>query len=173
MTKINKISLFVAGILAMPFAVSAAELSHSFNSPSFSGTGYSSHVLTLNQLETQAKDKNKAAADALQAKIESAAANSPEARFLASLESRVYAQLAKQLTDSMFGGATPCTSQTSCGILPDLGGNTVKWRMSNPAIIDPKTNRPEPEGMIVIEIQNNSISTQYTKMMVPSGTFYF
>lgn len=173
MTKINKISLFVAGILAMPFAISAAELSHSFSSPSFSGSGYSSHVLTLNQLETQAKDKNKAAEDALKAKMESEAANTPEARFLASLESRVYAQLAKQLTDSMFGGATPCTSQTSCGILPDLGGNTVKWRMSNPAIIDPKTGRAEPEGMIVIEIQNNTNLSQYTKMMVPSGTFYF
>ena len=172
MKKINKISLIIAGILVIP-SIFAAELQHNFSSPAFSGVGYSSHVLTLNQLETQAKDKNKAAAEALQAKIESAAANSPEARFLASLESRVYAQLAKQLTDSMFGGATPCTSQTQCGILPDLGGNTVKWRMSNPAIIDPKTNRPEPEGMIVIEIQNNSISTQYTKMMVPSGTFYF
>lgn len=172
MKKINKISLIIAGILVIP-SLFAAELQHSFNSPSFSGTGYSSHVLTLNQLETQAKDKNKAAAEALQAKIESEAANTPQARFLASLESRVYAQLAKQLTDSMFGGATPCTSQTSCGILPDLGGNTVKWRMSNPAIIDPKTNRPEPEGMIVIEIQNNSNPLQYTKMMVPSGTFYF
>lgn len=173
MNKINKYTLIIAGILAMPVATSAAELSHSFNSPSFSGTGYSSHVLTLNQLETQAKDKNKAAADALKAAAENAAANSPEARFLASLESRVYAQLAKQLTDSMFGGATPCTSTSQCGILPDLGGNTVKWRMSNPAIIDPKTHQPEPEGMIVIEIQSNTNLNQYTKMMVPSGTFYF
>jgi hypothetical protein len=45
--------------------------------------------------------------------------------------------------------------------------------MSNPAIIDPKTGRAEPEGMIVIEIQNNTNLSQYTKMMVPSGTFYF
>ena len=173
MNNINKNSLLTIGILMMPFAISAAELSHTFSSPSFSGIGYSSHVLTLNQLETQAKDKNKAAAEALQAKIETEANNTPEARFLASLESRVYAQLAKQLTDSMFGEGATCTSQTQCGILPDLGGNKVTWRMSNPAIIDPKTNRPEPEGMIVIEIQNNSKLDQYTKMMVPSGTFYF
>ena len=29
----------------------AAELQHSFNSPAFSGVGYSSHVLTIDQLE--------------------------------------------------------------------------------------------------------------------------
>ena len=173
MNKINKISLIVAGIFVMPIAVSAAELSHSFSSPSFSGTGYSSHVLTLNQLETQAKDKNKAAADALKAKIESEAANTPEARFLASLESRVYAQLAKQLTDSMFGEGATCNSTVQCGILPDLGGNKVTWRLSSSAITDIKTGRPEPDGMIVIEIQNLANPTQYTKMMVPSGTFYF
>ena len=39
----------------------AAELQHNFNSPSFSGIGYSSHVLTIKQLEDQAKEKNKAA----------------------------------------------------------------------------------------------------------------
>ena len=173
MNKINKHTLIIAGILMVPFAVFSAELSHSFSSPSFSGSGYSSHVLTLNQLETQAKDKNKAAADALKAKIESEAANTPEARFLASLESRVYAQLAKQLTDSMFGEGATCNSTVQCGILPDLGGNKVTWRLSSSTIIDIKTGRPEPDGMIVIEIQNLANSTQYTKMMVPSGTFYF
>ena len=172
MTKITK-TLILSGILAMPFAVSSAELSHSFSSPSFSGTGYSSHVLTLNQLETQAKDKNKAAAEALQAKIESAAANTPEARFLASLESRVYAQLAKQLTDSMFGEGATCTSTVQCGILPDLGGNKVTWHLSSTSNVDPVTGRPEPAGMIVLDIQNNSNPSQRTIMYVPSGTFYF
>ena len=38
----------------------SAELQHNFSSPSFSGIGYSSHVLTIHQLETQARDKNKA-----------------------------------------------------------------------------------------------------------------
>ena len=33
----------------------AAELVHQFNSPAFNGVGYSSHVLTIEQLETQRK----------------------------------------------------------------------------------------------------------------------
>jgi dTDP-4-dehydrorhamnose reductase len=65
--------------------VNSAELVHIFNSPSFSGVGYSSHVLTLQQLETQAKDKNKAAADALKAKQERDSLNTPQAKFKANL----------------------------------------------------------------------------------------
>ena len=33
--------------------VSATELVHQFNSPAFSGMGYSSHVLTIEQLEAR------------------------------------------------------------------------------------------------------------------------
>ena len=65
--------------------VSAAELQHNFSSPSFSGIGYSSHVLTIHQLETQAKDKNKSAADAIKAKAESDALNTPQEKFKANL----------------------------------------------------------------------------------------
>ena len=45
-------SAFLAG------TATAAELCHTFSSPSFSGMGYSSHILTLKQLEDQQKEKN-------------------------------------------------------------------------------------------------------------------
>ena len=64
-------------------SVRAGEMVHQFNSPAFSGSGYSSHILTIKQLEDQAKEKNKAAVDALKAKAESDAANTPQARFVA------------------------------------------------------------------------------------------
>lgn len=145
-------------------SASAAEMTHSFNSPAFSGIGYSSHVLTIKQLEDQAKSNNKAAADALQAKIEQAAANTPQARFIANLESRVYAQLAKQLTDSMFGeGATCTTAGVVCGTIPDLAGNSLSWQLGSGS----------DAGMIVITITNLSDPTQSTIMKVPAGTFYF
>ena len=105
--------------------VSAAELTHQFNSPAFSGQGYSSHILTIKQLEDQAKDKNKSAEEALKAKMEAEAENTPQARFIANLESRIYSQLAKQLTDSMFGEGATCTSTVQCGVIPDIGGNMV------------------------------------------------
>lgn len=159
--------------IVLPTLVSAAELTHQFNSPAFSGAGYSSHVLTLKQLEDQQVEKNKALADAIKAKADADALNTPQAKFLANLESRVYSQLAKQLTDSMFGEGATCTSTAQCGIIPDLGGNKVTWHLSSVNNIDPITGKAEPAGMIVIDIQNNSNATQRSIMYVPSGTFYF
>lgn len=143
---------------------SAAELQHNFNSPAFSGIGYSSHVLTIKQLEDQAKEKNKAAAEALKAKAEAEAQNTPTARFIANLESRIYSQLAKQLTDSMFGEGATCTTRgVVCGSIPDIGGNKIEWKLGDGS----------DSGMIVINIQNLSNPSQVTTMKVPAGTFYF
>lgn len=142
--------------------VSAAELQHIFSSPSFSGIGYSSHVLTLYQLETQAKDKNKAAADALKAKAESDALNTPQAKFQANLESRIYSQLAKQITDSLFGvnGVPVCTANSAgnCGQM-EVAGNNITWRVSG--------------SNIIVRIENVLDPRQFTEMTVPSGTFGF
>lgn len=152
------VSLWISSIAA------AAELTHQFNSPAFSGIGFSSHVLTIKQLEDQAKEKNKAAADALKAQAERDAANTPTARFIANLESRIYSQLAKQLTDSMFGeGATCTTAGVVCGSIPDIGGNKIEWSLGSGS----------DSGMIIINIQNLSNPTQITTMKVPAGTFYF
>jgi hypothetical protein len=49
----KKITLTLLASVAL--STSAAELQHNFNSPAFSGVGYSSHVLTLKQLEDQQK----------------------------------------------------------------------------------------------------------------------
>lgn len=154
----------VSALMLLSTVALSAELQHSFNSPAFSGVGYSSHVLTIKQLEDQAKDKNKAAADALKAKAEADAANTPQARFIANLESRIYSQLAKQLTDSMFGeGATCTTAGVVCGSIPDLGGNKIEWSLG----------AGSDAGMIIINIQSLSNPSQVTTMKVPAGTFYF
>ena len=161
-------SIIILSLLAFS-QVHAAELVHQFNNPSFSGAGYSSHVLTIKQLEDQAKEKNKAAADALKAKAEADALNTPQARFAANLESRVYSQLAKQLTDSMFGDGTSaptCTAATAgspCGTIPDLAGNSVTWSLGTGS----------NSGMIIITIQDLSDAGNRTEMKVPVGTFYF
>jgi hypothetical protein len=155
-----------AGLLfaIIAFSTNAAEMQYQFNSPSFNGVGYSTHILTLNQLENQAVDKNKAATDALIAKAQSEAQNTPQSRFLANLESRIYSQLAKQLTDSMFSEGSNCiTPGVICGSMPDLGGNTVTWGLGSGS----------DQGMIIINITNNNDPSQNTLMKVPSGTFAF
>jgi hypothetical protein len=159
-----KQKLLISIMLALSANAYSAELQHSFNSPSFSGVGYSSHVLTIKQLEDQQKEKNQSKIDSEKAKALQDAANTPTARFLANLESRVYAQLAKQLTDSMFGEGASCTTAgVVCGSIPDLGGNTVSWKLG----------AGSDTGMIVITIVNIANPTQITTMKVPSGTFAF
>jgi hypothetical protein len=148
-------------LLATVSLANSAELQHSFNSPAFSGAGYSSHVLTLYQLETQAKDKNKSAGDALKAKEESDKLNTPQAKFQANLESRIYSQLAKQITDSLFGsnGVPQCTiSNGVCGEM-NVAGNNITWKVDG--------------AFIIVRIENALDPKQYTEMKVPSGTFGF
>lgn len=156
----SKTKLLLLTVLLPSFTM-AAELQHSFNSPSFSGIGFSSHVLTLHQLETQAKDKNKAAADALKAKEESDRLNTPQAKFTANLESRIYSQLAKQITDSLFGsnGAPQCVMNNGvCGSM-EVAGNNITWKVVG--------------NNIVVRIENVLDPRQFTEMTVPSGTFGF
>ena len=155
-------SIVVIMLLTSLSTAYSAELQHNFSSPSFSGIGYSSHVLTLHQLETQARDKNKAAADAIKAKAESDALNTPQEKFKANLESRIYSQLAKQITDSLFGvnGVPVCIANSSgnCGQM-EVAGNYITWKVSG-------TN-------IVVRIENVLDPRQFTEMTVPSGTFGF
>jgi hypothetical protein len=159
--------IIITLLASAPAFVTAAELQHYFSSPAFSGVGYSSHVLTLQQLETQQKEKNKLAADAIAAKAAADAANTPQARFLANIESRVYAQLAKQITDSLFGtdGVPSCKAvnpYSQCGSV-NIAGNDITWRLGDPANASEK-------GMLVINIAG---ATGNVQMMVPSGTFAF
>jgi curli production assembly/transport component CsgF len=129
----------------------AAELVHQFNSPAFNGIGYSNHVITIEQLETQRKqklrDEAKSAADA----VERAAKNTNLAKFLNNVESRIYAQLSKQLADQMFseGGATQGTM--------DFQGTQMSWVNLGSEVQLTITN---PDG------------TQ-TIVTVPIGTFRF
>ena len=149
-------------------SVNAAELQHQFNSPAFNGNGYGSYVLTIKQLEDQAKNANKAAADALAAQAKADSMNTPQAQFIANLEARIYSQLAKQLTDSLFGagGQPTCTAATAgaiCGEIPDLAGNDITWKLGTGS----------DTGLIIITITNNANPSQTTVMKVPSGTFSF
>ena len=114
----KKYLILVAGLLAV--GANATEQTFQFNSPAFSGIGYSSHVLTIEQLEATRRQKIKEEAAAAQAKAELAAKQTNLAKFLVNVESRIYAQLSKQLADAMFSGGG--TSGTM-----DFEGTTISW----------------------------------------------
>lgn len=99
----------------------ADTLTHSFQSPAFiPGNGYSTHVLTIEQLEANRrkaiKDAEKAAAD--QAARD--AKNTNLAKFLVNVESRIYAQLSKQLADAMFSDGANSGEM-------DFQGTAISW----------------------------------------------
>lgn len=97
-------------VLASTIASTAsAQLVHQFNSPAFSGQGYSSHVLTIEQLEATRKKNIADAQKAAQDKAERDAKNTNLAKFLVNVESRIYAQLSKQLADAMFADSSATT----------------------------------------------------------------
>jgi curli production assembly/transport component CsgF len=113
--------IIISVLASIGASTASAQLVHQFNSPAFSGQGYSSHVLTIEQLEANRKKANADAQKAAQEKAERDAKNTNLAKFLVNVESRIYAQLSKQLADAMFaeGGATNGTL--------DFQGTTISW----------------------------------------------
>jgi hypothetical protein len=103
---ITLILLAVAGFF-MSITVAADELKFKFKNPSFSGIGTGAHYLTV---ENQEQSRKKAIEDALAAAEKAAqreADNSTLAKFIRNLESRIYAQMSKQLVESMFQNDNP------------------------------------------------------------------
>jgi curli production assembly/transport component CsgF len=127
--------------LSVASGASASELVHQFSSPAFSGQGYSAHVLTIEQLETQRRQKLQDQQQAVIDKAERDAKNTTLAKFIVNLESRIYAQLSKQLADNMFG-----ESDKNTGTL-DFQGSSITWLKNGSTvtltIIDTNSNRTE------------------------------
>ena len=83
--------------------INATDLTHQWKSPAFSGSGYSSHVLTIENQEYSRKKAIKEKKEAAEREALRDAANTNLSKFMKNVESRIYAQLSKQLVDSMFG----------------------------------------------------------------------
>ena len=95
--------LMTVGLSIASAVAFSAELVHQFQSPAFiPGNGFSSHVLSIYQLEENKKKEIKAEEAAVLAKAETAAKQTNLAKFLVNVEARIYAQLSKQLADQMF-----------------------------------------------------------------------
>ena len=98
----------------------ASTLVHEFKNPSFSGVGASSHWLTI---ENQEASRKKAIQDKLEAQLREQALaeeNSILNRFMYNLQSRIYSNLAAQLTQSLFSSDSPTGSL-------ELDGNTIDY----------------------------------------------
>ena len=153
-----KASYTVLGfILCFAISSTASELTHSFSNPSFSGNGYSTHVLSLEQLrysrEKQIADDQRSA-DAAAERDEN---NTTINKFIKNVESRIYANLSKQLVDNMFGES--CSGDCPTSGTADVEGSTIYW------VKDTTTE--------VITLTITAPDGSITTMSVPLGDFNF
>ena len=141
-------------------SILASDLVHEFKNPAFSGNGYSNHVLSVDQLQSQRKKDNEADAKSEAAAAARAEKNTTINKFIANVESRIYANLSKQLVDNMFG--TSCdSSTTTCPTsgTSEIEGATIYW------VKDTTTE------IITLTITDENGSV--TSMSVPIGDFVF
>lgn len=140
MTK-GRISLFLICL-----SVTADEMVHQFKSPSFSGIGTSAHYLTIENQEFNRKEAIKAEIKAYQEELKREAENTTLARFLKNLESRIYAQLSRQLVENLFG-----ETRSESGIL-ELEGNTIEYSVDGDFITLKITDADGNETIITLPI---------------------
>ncbi len=148
MRKIIALCSIVATTFVAP--VHAAEMVHVFTSPSFSGIGFSSHALTIYSQELSRKLAIAAEKKADELKAENDAKNTTMAKFVANLESRVYNELARQITEKLFEGQGTQASGTFA-----FNGGTITYT-KNGSLIE-----------ITIRDANGNVTT----MTVPIGDF--
>ena len=124
--------LIFIGCVGWPTFVEGGELTHKWKSPSFSGVGASAHFLTIENQEFTRKAEIKAKKESKAAKKISAAKNTNYAKFIDNLESRIYAEFSKQLTDNLFGEScgTTYTTATVDGVVTTTQ-NTMNPEIGN------------------------------------------
>ena len=144
-------TIFIILVLGVSGFADADEMVHKFKNHSFSGIGTSAHYLTIENQEHMRKMTIKEEVKALQEQIERDKENTTLARFVRNLESRIYAQLSRQLVENLFG-ETPSDS----GIL-ELEGNTIEFE-----VVD---------GIITLRITDSDGNT--TVISLPIGDFTF
>ena len=147
-------------ILTLDNILLASELVHDFKNPAFSGNGYSQHVLSVNQLEVQREQKVFEDLKSAKAAAERAEKNTTINKFIANVESRIYANLSKQLVDNMFGESCD-SSTTTCPTsgTADIEGAQIYW------VKDTTTE--------VITLTITADDGTVTTMSVPIGDFQF
>ena len=161
-TSLTKLMVLVVTftLTLLTTSILASDLVHEFKNPAFSGNGYSNHVLSVDQLQSQRKKDNEADAKSEKAAAERAEKNTTINKFIANVESRIYANLSKQLVDNMFG--TSCdSSTTTCPTsgTSEIEGATIYWVKDTTTEIITLT----------ITDENGTVTT----MSVPIGDFVF
>jgi hypothetical protein len=151
--KMNKLILALC-LLCSPLY---ADITHKFKNPSFSGIGTGAHYLTIENQEHSRKKSIQDALDAAAASAEREANNTTLAKFIRNLESRIYAQMSKQLVESMFSNDTAARYGSFV-----LEGSTVTYEVITNA-----------DGSEYIKMTITDAEGSSTVIEIPVGSGYF
>ena len=149
--RISFMLLIFFGLVILTNPLWADEMVHKFKSPLFSGIGTSAHYLTIDSQEYQRKLTVKEELTAIQEPIKRDKENTTLARFIRNLESRIYAQISRQIVENMFG-----ETQSTEGTF-NLEGYTISYTIE--------------DGMITLTIIASDGSE--TIIQLPLGDFSF
>ena len=161
------LQMLVYALMVFSTTSTAGDLTFEFMNPSFSGVGYSSHVLSIEQLQYQREQGVIDDKTAAEKAADRAAKNTTLSKFVTNVESRIFANLSKQMVDNMFG--TNCTPsdpdiddivecpEDGLATLPD--GSTVKWEKDT--------------TLDTITLTVTDATGTITQLIVPVGDFKF
>ena len=161
------LQMLVYALMVFSTTSTAGDLTFEFMNPSFSGVGYSSHVLSIEQLQYQREQGVTDDIISAEKAADRAAKNTTLSKFVTNVECRIFANLSKQMVDNMFG--TNCTPSDpdipdidECPIdgvatLPD--GSTVKWEKDT--------------TLDTITLTVTDATGTITQLIVPVGDFKF
>ena len=120
-----KLPILITSILIVCSTSVNAELTWGFKSPAFHyGNGYSSHVLSVEQLQHNRKQDLADKADAEAKRLERELENTTLNKFVKNVESRIYATLSKQMVDSMFAD---CGNSCANSGTAEIEGSQISW----------------------------------------------
>ena len=139
-------------LVAVPVYVLAAPIAdYTFKSPSFSGSGYSSHVLTIENQEATRRVQLQKDVQAALDKAKADKSNTNISKFMNNLESRIYAQISQNLATAMFANGG-----SNSGTL-NFEGNTIFWTKDSTSVT----------------LQVTDTVGNQTTVVVPLGQFQF
>ena len=138
------------GVLAIN--LNADEIKFQFKSPSFSGIGQSAHYLTVESQEYTRKEQLRADLKALEEQRKRDAENSVVSRFTRNLESRIFAQISRQIVEQLFGENPETTGSFT------LFDNIISW---------------SSDGTYITLTIYNTLDETTTEITIPIGDFGF
>ena len=123
--------------------VYASDLQFNFNSPAFNGSGYTSHVTTIYQLEQANKQKIKDDQSLATAQASAKAASDPINQFVMTLNSMVYQKLSQEVTDSIFGTGANAGNVS-------FGTTNISWYKNADGTVTVNTMTPNGTTQLII-----------------------